>query len=181
MTRNHEGGIALRTYTPEQARGSSGWMSEAIQQAIAVRQHAWVPVTKVRVGAAIVVKRGDTHAIIAGCNIERSTSLELHAESVAIAQMIAQHGFDPKCPIIGCAVALVATRDEHHAFPCGECRQILHEFGGPGVMVYGVKLASDDATEPLLVERVPLYEILPHAFTPKHFRDISDVSDNGTP
>lgn len=171
--RYHEGGSALQTYTAEQVKGLSGWIPEAIRQAITARQRAWVPVTKVRVGAAIAVRRGDAHDIIAGCNAERSTSLELHAEDVAVAQMLVPHGFDPKQPIVGCVVALVATRDEHHAFPCGDCRQLLHEYGGPGVMVYGVKLATDDATEPSLVERVPLYELLPYAFTPKHFRDIS--------
>lgn len=159
-----------------QRNGMGGWVAEAIRFAISERRHAWAPITKVRVGATIVTKHGDGYVYVAGCNVEWSTSIELHATKVAVARMVAERGFDPKQAIMGVAIAYVGTRDDQHALQCGCCRQVLMDFGGPGVMVYGVKLAADNAVEPSLIERAMLQELLPYPFTHKHFQHISNTS-----
>jgi cytidine deaminase len=80
------------------------------------REHAWVPMTSYRVGAAVLTASGD---IIAGCNVEHPVPHEgCCAEKVALYTAVAagHRHFT--------AVAVV-TEDEPPATPCGSCRQTL--------------------------------------------------------
>jgi len=91
--------------------------AELIQHAHLARERAKAPYSLYSVGAALLTKN---NTIILGCNIEsKAYPTTMCAERVAIFSALAQ-GYE-----IFQALALV-THDS--AFPCGSCRQIIHEF-----------------------------------------------------
>ena len=90
---------------------------ELIQHACRAQERAKIPYSQYAVGAALLT---ENNTIILGCNIEsKAYPTTLCAERVAIFSALAQ-GYD-----IFHALALV-TPDG--AFPCGSCRQIIHEY-----------------------------------------------------
>lgn len=88
------------------------------------RSHA--PYSGVRVGAAALVDDG---RIIEGCNVENASyGLSLCAECAVASSLFSTGG--------GRLVALaVVGADGAPLAPCGRCRQILHEIGGPHLLV----------------------------------------------
>ena len=84
-----------------------------------VRLNAHVPVSGIRVGAALL---GESGRIYAGCNVETSVLQTMCAERTALGQAISrgEHAFR--------AVAVVTDFDPPWA-PCGICRQVLSDFG----------------------------------------------------
>ena len=106
---------------------------------------AYAPYSKVRVGAAALVDDG---RVIVGCNVENASyGLSLCAEC-GIASALQSGGG-------GRLVALtVVAGDGDFLAPCGRCRQILWEVGGPELLV-------DAGAEP-----VRLATLLPGAFGP---------------
>lgn len=121
-----------------------GW-DELRAAARAVVRSAYAPYSGVRVGAAA---RVDDGRVVVGCNVENASyGLSLCAEC-AIASALASSGG-------GRLVALaVVAGDGAYLAPCGRCRQILFEFGGPDLLI-----DTGDA-----VRR--LDELLPGAFGP---------------
>lgn len=94
-------------------------LDRLVQEAAAVREHAYAPYSRYQVGAAIATKSG---RVFTGCNVENaSLGATICAERGAIMQMIAAGEREP----IACAVV---TGDEEPASPCGICRQVLAEF-----------------------------------------------------
>jgi cytidine deaminase len=94
-------------------------MTDVIAAARAVRQRAYAPYSRYRVGAAIATSSGK---IFTGCNVENASfGATLCAERNAIAQMIAAGERHP----IACAVVTAGPRA---GSPCGICRQVLWEF-----------------------------------------------------
>ena len=92
---------------------------ELIQHACRAQKRAKIPYSQYAVGAALLT---ENNTIILGCNIEsKAYPTTLCAERVAIFSALAQ-GYE-----IFTSLALV-TRDG--AFPCGSCRQIIHEYAG---------------------------------------------------
>ena len=92
---------------------------ELIQNAQLAQERAKALYSHYAVGAALLTKN---NTIILGCNIEsKAYPTTLCAERVAIFSALAQ-GYE-----IFNAMALV-TADG--AFPCGSCRQIIHEYAG---------------------------------------------------
>ena len=90
-----------------------------IKHALTARKRAAAPYSQYQVGSAILTK---DNTVILGCNVEsKAYPTTLCAERVAIFSAIAQghRKFS--------ALALVA---EDGAFPCGSCRQIIHEYAG---------------------------------------------------
>lgn len=112
--------------------------------------HAYAPYSKVRVGAAGLVDDGRT---VTGCNVENASyGLTLCAECGVASQLAATGG--------GRLVALsVVGTDGAYLAPCGRCRQVLFEFGGPELL-----LDTDHGI-------VTLDELLPHAFGPADLPD----------
>jgi cytidine deaminase len=127
-----------------------------------VAAHAYAPYSGLRVGAAGLTATGQ---VILGCNVENASygltlcaecALvgALHSQSPAQATQAAQAtqplqtGETPRLV----AVAVVAG-DGAALLPCGRCRQLLLEAGGPGLLV-------DTATGP-----VDLDALLPAAFS----------------
>ena len=90
-----------------------------IKHALTARKRAAAPYSQYQVGSAILTK---DNTVILGCNVEsKAYPTTLCAERVAIFSAIAQghRKFS--------ALALVT---EDGAFPCGSCRQIIHEYAG---------------------------------------------------
>jgi cytidine deaminase len=89
-------------------------------------EHAYAPYSRLRVGAA--GETGDGR-IIVGCNVENASyGLTLCAECGLVSALHASGG--------GTLVAVsVVSGDGHLLLPCGRCRQLLMEAGGPGLLV----------------------------------------------
>ena len=123
-----------------------------IDEARAVRENAWAPYSRFKVGAAI---RAASGRVYLGCNVENAAYPQgTCAEAGAIAAMVA----GGETQII--EVAVIADSPEP-VTPCGGCRQKLAEFAGPDVPV--TMATTDGATETR-----SLAEILPGAFAPAH-------------
>lgn len=106
---------------------------------------AYAPYSEFRVGAAALV---DDHRVLTGCNVENvSYGLGLCAECAVVCALHATGG--------GRLVALTCV-DAGGALlmPCGRCRQVLLEHGGPDLLI-------DHPEKPR-----PLGELLPEAFGP---------------
>lgn len=113
--------------------------------AVTAAASAYCPYSGLRVGAAAVVDDGRQ---VVGCNVENASyGLGLCAECTMVGQLRLTGG--------GRLVA-VACRggDGELLMPCGRCRQVIYEFGGPDCLL-------DTPDGPL-----PMSQVLPHAFGP---------------
>ena len=109
-----------------------------------VAGRAYAPYSRLRVGAAGLVTDGQ---VVTGCNVENASyGLTLCAECGLVSALHAAGGG----PLV--AVSVVAG-DGAPLLPCGRCRQLLLEAGGPGLLV-------DTGDGPR-----PLAELLPAAFS----------------
>jgi cytidine deaminase len=115
--------------------------------AVAATEHSYVPYSRLQVGAAALLDDG---TIIAGCNVENaSIGLTFCAEITLIGRMH-MDGYGR-----GRMVAIAASDQFHRRLtPCGRCRQILMEQGGPDLLV-------DGSPHPR-----PMRELLPDWFGP---------------
>lgn len=106
---------------------------------------AYAPYSQVHVGAAALADDG---RLVTGCNVENASyGLTLCAECGVAAALAASGG--------GRLVAIsVVAGDGAYLAPCGRCRQVLYEFGGPGLLV-----DTGDAVR-------TLDDLLPDAFGP---------------
>lgn len=128
---------------------SPALLDRLVQEAKAVREHAYAPFSKYLVGAAIATKQG---SIFVGCNVENSTyGATICAERGAIMQMVAHGEREP----IACAVV---TADG--GSPCGICRQVLAEFA----LDMPIALVSLTSSDGEVGKVVHLDELLPLAF-----------------
>jgi len=128
-----------------------------VYAARAVRENAYAPYSKFKVGAAV---RGKSGAIYSGCNVENVAYPEgTCAEAGAIAAMVAAG----ETELV--EVAVIAD-SPHPVPPCGGCRQKLAEFGAGHVMV---TLATTGGAE----SRHSISELLPGAFTLDHMSDVA--------
>ena len=140
---------ATRTPTQEEQEA-------LVAAALAVRQRAYAPYSRFRVGAALLTSRGE---IVAGCNVENiSYGLTNCAERTAIftARAAGQLGSAQGGPTI-VAVAVVG-KGAAPLTPCGACRQVIAEFG-PGCTVICANLRGERRV-------TTLAELLPDAFGP---------------
>lgn len=115
------------------------------ERAAAVAQQAYCPYSGLHVGAAALVDDG---RIVTGCNIENASyGVGLCAECTLVGQLRLSGG--------GRLVALACRSSEGALLmPCGRCRQVLYEFGGPELLV-------DSPGGPN-----PMRSVLPDAFGP---------------
>jgi len=102
--------------------------AELRASAIAATQHAYAPYSQFRVGAAGLTDDG---RIVSGCNVENSSyGLTFCAEVTMVGQM--------RMTGARRLVAVVTVRAAGDpVMPCGRCRQILLEHGGPDCLVNG--------------------------------------------
>ena len=118
---------------------------ELIKQALIAQNRAASPYSQYQVGAAILT---EDNTVILGCNVEsKAYPTTLCAERVAIFSAIAQghRKFS--------AMALVT---EDGAFPCGSCRQIIHEYAG-NIPIYISNGSNEHITK-------TISELLPYPF-----------------
>ncbi|WP_236981331.1 MULTISPECIES: cytidine deaminase [Mycobacterium] len=120
--------------------------------AIKASARAYAPYSGFRVGAAALVDDG---RVVAGCNVENvSYGLGLCAECAVVCALHAGGG--------GRLLALACVDgDGAPLMPCGRCRQVLFEHGGPEMLV-------DHADGPRR-----LGDLLPEAFQPDLRRNLS--------
>jgi cytidine deaminase len=130
--------------------------------AVDVAGRAYAPYSRLRVGAAGLTIDGQ---VVTGCNVENASfGLTLCAECGLVSALHATGTWPGPRPDLGAdlgadaasapvlvAVAVVAG-DGEPLLPCGRCRQLLLEAGGPALLV-------DTVGGP-----VPLSELLPAAF-----------------
>ncbi len=119
-----------------------------LDAARAVRENAYVPYSRFKVGAAI---RGASGAVHVGCNVENVAYPEgTCAEAGAIAAMVAagETVIAEVCVIADSPVPVT---------PCGGCRQKLAEFAAADVPV---TLATTDG----LTRQTTVGDMLPGAF-----------------
>ena len=123
-------------------------MSDLLQAAIAVRENAWVPYSRFKVGAALRAADGSVHV---GCNVENVAYPEgTCAEAGAIAAMVAAGR-------TRIAEVLVLAAGPEVITPCGGCRQRLAEFAAGGTLVHLYDRSGKRET-------VTMRELLPRAF-----------------
>ncbi|MFC4606671.1 cytidine deaminase [Streptomyces maoxianensis] len=130
------------------AAGEVDWdaLRERAREAMS---HAYAPYSGYPVGVAALVDDGRT---VVGCNVENASyGLSLCAECGLVSTLQATGG--GRLTHFTC----VDGRGEV-LVPCGRCRQLLFEFGGPELL-----LETPDGV-------LPLSEMLPQAFGPGHLR-----------
>jgi cytidine deaminase len=111
--------------------------------AVDASRRAYVPYSRYPVGVAGLVDDG---RVLAACNVENASyGLTLCAECGLVSELYATGG--------GRLVAVACVDGNGQPLvPCGRCRQLLHEHGGPE----------------LLFNERRLGELLPDAFGPEH-------------
>ena len=111
-----------------------------------VMERAYAPYSRFKVGAAGLVDDG---RIVSGCNVENAAyGVGLCAECGMVSALHATGG--------GRLVAVVCVDGHGDALmPCGRCRQLLWENGGPDMLLETVRGVR------------PMSEVLPDAFGPE--------------
>ena len=119
-----------------------------IAAATAVRDNAYAPASKFRVGAAVLAADG---RIFAGCNVENASyGLTICAERAAVCAAVA-------AGVRSLAAVAVTTDLAEPASPCGACRQVLAEFGRSMVVLLSGRGGA--------LRTTTLAELLPSPFT----------------
>lgn len=102
---------------------------EAVAAARKVATAAYVPYSGFHVGAAVVTEDG---RLFSGCNVENAAyGSTICAEANAITTAVAAGART----IHTVAVACVDAETVADAYPCGNCRQMMNEFGVEKVIV----------------------------------------------
>ncbi|GAA0542636.1 hypothetical protein GCM10010172_25120 [Paractinoplanes ferrugineus] len=124
--------------------------------AIEAMRHAYAPYSDFPVGAAGLVDDG---RVVVGCNVENASyGVGLCAECGLVSSLHATGG--GRLVAVSC---VDATGEP--CMPCGRCRQLLHEHGGPELLV---------AARP---RPLTMNELLPRAFGPA---DLAKVNGSVT-
>jgi cytidine deaminase len=112
-------------------------------------RYAYAPYSRFAVGAAALVDDG---RVVVGCNVENASyGVGLCAECGLVSALHASGG--------GRLVAFVCVDGAGEVLmPCGRCRQLLYEHGGPELQLETVS------------GRRPMREVLPDAFGPDDLR-----------
>lgn len=130
---------------------------DALRQAAReVSERAYAPYSNYAVGAAALVDDG---RIVVGCNVENAAyGVALCAECGLISSLLATGG--------GVLVAFTCVNGLGDLImPCGRCRQLLHEHGGPSLLL--------DTPEGVWT----LAAVLPQAFGPADLVTVTGPSD----
>lgn len=120
-----------------------------IAAACAVRESAYAPYSKYKVGAAILMEDG---RMFTGVNVENASyGLSICAERTAVFKAVSEGSRK----IVAVAICTATAGS-----PCGACRQVLVEFGGDIPIWY-----TD--TKGTVIE-TSLHDLLPDHFDPGH-------------
>ena len=127
-------------------------MNEAhrlIRDARAAAANSYSPYSKFRVGAAVVADDGMEYT---GCNVENAaygSSICAEANAITTAAANGVRKID---------TLAVVCLDGEGCTPCGNCRQLMREFGVDTVIL------SDEHGDPVQFD---LDDLLPHSFGPE--------------
>jgi cytidine deaminase len=117
------------------------------EAAVEAASHAYAPYSLLRVGAAGLT---DESKIVTGCNVENASyGLGLCSECGLVSDLYRSGGTRLL------AISVVGEQG-NFLWPCGRCRQLLYEVGGPDLL-----LDSDEGP-------LRLAALLPNAFGPEH-------------
>ncbi|MBR1781318.1 MAG: cytidine deaminase [Oscillospiraceae bacterium] len=120
-----------------------------IAQALQMREMAYAPYSRFRVGAALEAEDGTVYT---GCNVENAAyGCCICAERTALVKAVSEG----RRRFVRLAVA---GDSADFCWPCGSCRQMLREFS-PDLVVDVVNRAGEFST-------VSLSDLLPHSFGP---------------
>ena len=123
------------------------------KKAIEAKEHAYVPYSHFRVGAALLTADGK---IYTGCNIENAAYTPTNcAERTAFFKAISEGEKEFEMIAIVGGPAKSARTD--YCPPCGVCRQVMREFCGDDFLIYMIT--------PEGCEAHTLAEILPFSFS----------------
>lgn len=127
-------------------------MEKLIESALKVREKAYCPYSKFKVGAAALFEDGK---IYTGCNIENvSYSATICAERTAIFNGVSNGNRKLK------AIAIAGSTD-NFTFPCGICRQVMIEFAeSDKIIVYIIKDKDNITTK-------TIGQLMPDSFSKK--------------
>lgn len=115
--------------------------------ATAAARLAYCPYSSLQVGAAAITESG---RVITGCNVENASyGLGLCAECTLVGQL--RLSGDSRLVALACR-----SGGGDLLMPCGRCRQVIYEFGGPGLLVDTPEGPRD------------MTWVLPSAFGPEH-------------
>lgn len=124
-----------------------------IQLALDARQYAYAPYSHFTVGAALLGKDG---RIFTGCNVESAAySPSNCAERTAIFKAISEGCTEFSA--IAVAGGAAGQNPSDYCYPCGVCRQVLHEFCPPEFSVILARTPND-------YRMTTLAALLPHSF-----------------
>ena len=119
-----------------------------IEEAIKIRDRAYVPYSEFPVGAALLTRSGKLYT---GCNIENAAfPVTCCAERVAIFKAIADGEKDFK-------ELAVAADTKRPVPPCGSCRQVMSEFFPSGMKIHLTNLKKN-------VKTITMEDLLPFSF-----------------
>lgn len=121
-----------------------------IDVANTVRQHAYVPYSNYRVGAAVLTKSG---RVFTGVNVENASYPEtMCAERVAVFKAVSEGERD---------LEMISVVTDNGGSPCGGCRQVLVEFGLDTIVL----IANGEGK---ILKEMTVKDLLPEAFLPEH-------------
>jgi cytidine deaminase len=122
------------------------------QRAVRAAKNAYCPYSGLQVGSAAVCDDG---RIVVGCNVENAAyGVGLCAECTMAGQLRLTGG--------GRFVAVACRSGEGELLmPCGRCRQVLYELGGPDCLM--------DTPRGV----IPMSEVLPDAFGPEKLPEVA--------
>ena len=135
--------------TPAQSEATTD--ADLIELARRARERAYAPYSHFPVGAALLGRSGRVYT---GCNVENAAyPLVICAERTAVFKAVSEgeRSFE--------SIAVVTATG---AMPCGACRQVLREFGGPDgdLRVIVADLSGENRV-------FTISELLPEGFTPE--------------
>ena len=126
-------------------------MKKLMEAAVKAMENAYVPYSKFKVGAALLLKNGE---IITGCNIENASyGLCNCGERTAMFRAYAL-GYR-KDDIVALSVA---GATDGPISPCGACRQVMAELLNPKTPVYLTNVKGD-------IMETSVEELLPYSFS----------------
>jgi cytidine deaminase len=103
-------------------------VARLLAQALEARERAYAPYSGFHVGAALLTRDG---TVFHGCNVENASyGLCCCAERTALFTAVAAG-----CPPGEITHLAVVADTEGPVSPCGACRQVMIELGGPGLVV----------------------------------------------
>lgn len=122
---------------------------ELIAKALEMRERAYAPYSRFRVGAALECADGTVYV---GCNVENAAYGScICAERTALVKAVSEG----RRRFVRLAVA---GDSEDYCWPCGACRQMLREFAA-GLPIEVVNRSGESYS-------TTLAELLPHSFGP---------------